>query len=74
MSTQDQEQRTMINECYTCKFKEDVEGNTHITCNNPDPSMTGKEFGIRNGWFSYPFNFDPAWKTKLCDNYELLEK
>lgn len=57
-------------DCYKCKYKQDVPGNAHIMCSNPDPKMTGDPHGIRNGWFIYPVLFDPIWRTKECDNFE----
>lgn len=63
------DERTMMNECYTCKHKENVPGNCHIKCVKPDANMTGNEHGIKEGWFMYPLLFDPVWKTKECDNY-----
>jgi len=63
-------ERTMQNECDHCKHRRPVLGNYHIRCVKPDPGMTGKEHGIRHGWFSYPACFDPIWKTKMCSNFE----
>lgn len=31
--------------------------------------VKGSEHGIKNGWFNYPFNFDPVWLLE-CDGYE----
>lgn len=28
--------------------------------------------GIRNGWFMWPINFDPAWLTN-CDGFQVKE-
>jgi hypothetical protein len=59
----------MKNECYSCAHKEEVPGNCHIKCNNPDPAMCGNEHGIKKGWFIYPFLFDPVWKEVACSNF-----
>ena len=56
--------------CYSCKNKHNIPGDCHIGCSKPDPNMTGNPHGISNGWFFYPFNFDPIWMTKKCSNYE----
>jgi len=32
--------------------------------------MTGNETAIKKGWFDYPNNFDPIWKTKKCTNFK----
>jgi len=66
----DDEKRSMIKECWDCIHKRPVPGNCHIECAKPDANMTGKEHGIKNGWFMYPLLFDPTWKTKLCQNFE----
>jgi len=66
--------RLIENECYHCKNKRNNPGDCHIRCSKPDRTMTGAVHGIRNGWFFYPFNFDPCWKTKLCDNFEEVVK
>ena len=57
-------------ECYHCQHRRNMPGNCHIKCVKPDPDMTGDEHGIKEGWFMYPFLFDPTWKTKKCSNYE----
>ena len=65
--------RDFRNECYHCKHKRSVAGNAHIECVKPDTNMRGNEHGIRNGWFYYPFLYDPTWKEKMCNNYEPKE-
>jgi hypothetical protein len=64
--------RNMMNECYQCKHKRNIHGDRHISCLKPDPDITGIEHGIKNGWFFYPINFDPIWKTKDCSNFEVI--
>ncbi len=61
---------TEMNECYQCKHKGDVPGSAHSSCNKPDKKMTGDIQGRRRGWFVYPHNFDPVWKTRMCVNFE----
>lgn len=60
--------------CYKCKFKRSVPGDCHISCASPDPNMTGDPHGIRNGWFLYPWVFDPVWKTRDCNTYRQIDK
>lgn len=60
-----------FSECRACKHKEEVPGNCHIKCNKPDLQMTGNRSAINRGWFFYPFLFDPVWKEKECNNFEL---
>jgi hypothetical protein len=65
---------TKTNECYNCYHKRNIPGDSHIQCINPDKKMIGKEHGIKKGWFYYPFNFDPIWKLKRCNNFIFMEK
>ena len=62
----------IMGECYNCKNRREIPGDCHTRCAKPDKAMTGNPHGIRNGWFMYPFNFDPIWKTKLCSNFEAI--
>ena len=32
-------------------------------------NIIGKPHGIKNGWFNWPFNFDPVW-LESCDGFE----
>ena len=59
----------MMGECLTCIHRRPVEGTHHISCSKPDPNMKGHPHGIRKGWFIYPYEYDPIWKIRLCDNY-----
>ena len=60
----------LINDCYSCIYKRDVPRNYHIKCIKPDLNMKGNQHGIRNGWFYYPFIYDPMWCLTKCNNYE----
>ena len=62
-------ERTMINECYSCTHKHNLPGECHIQCDKPDANMVGNSHGIKNGWFIYPILFDPVWKERDCANY-----
>lgn len=62
----------IMDDCYQCKYRRDVPGDTHSSCTMPDVEMTGSEHGINNGWFIYPLSFDPIWKTKECSNFKEL--
>jgi len=35
-------------------------------------NVSGDKHGIANGWFVWPFNFDPGWLL-TCDGYEPTE-
>lgn len=56
-------------ECYTCIFRSKVPGSAHSTCRQPDLAVRGNPHGIKNGWFNYPYNYDPIWKLGECRNY-----
>jgi len=64
------EEKKMMAECYKCIHRKKVYYSAHSECGKPDAQMTGNQHGIKNGWFMYPLNFDPIWKTKLCSNFE----
>jgi hypothetical protein len=70
-----------MNQCYTCKYRGDIPGNCHIQCNKGLSSLVlldvqikvkGNDHGIKNGWFYWPFCFDPVW-LDYCDSFELME-
>lgn len=65
------EERNRMNECWRCKYKRGIPGDAHIRCTNPDPEVEGYPHGIKNGWFTYPSYFDPIWKIKDCNNFDL---
>ena len=62
-----------MNECHYCLHRREVAGNAHIRCANPDPKVQGESHGIVNGWFMYPWLFDPVWKSNLCQNFAKRE-
>jgi hypothetical protein len=33
-----------------------------------DLGVKGNEHGIKNGWFCWPFNFDPVW-LEACNGF-----
>ncbi len=36
-------------------------------------NVKGNPHGIRNGWFNWPYNFDPTWLLQ-CDGFEDKEE
>lgn len=36
-------------------------------------NIEGHPHGIRNGWFSWPFNYDPRW-LRNCDGFEAINE
>lgn len=57
-------------DCYKCKNRRPIAGDTHSYCSKPDNNMTGNPHGIKNGWFNYPYNYDPIWMTNECKNFD----
>ena len=58
-------------ECRICAYSSIVPGSSHhIECSNPNLLMEGDDHGIKNGWFQYPYNFDPCWKLVPCANFK----
>ena len=55
--------------CYTCVYRRDVPGDSHVMCVVGNARVVGDPTGIRNGWFVWPFNFDPTWLVS-CDKHE----
>ena len=43
-----------------------------ITANNPTLNIEGNAHGIAQGWFNFPWSFDPTWLLN-CDGYERRE-
>lgn len=54
--------------CYKCVHRLEIPGDAHSRCNNHKSKVTGNEHGIRQGWFTWPLNFDPTWLIS-CDGY-----
>jgi hypothetical protein len=69
--------------CYKCKYRSELVYSAHSECKHPLAiyearaqilggtllNVSGSPYGIRNGWFRYPFNFDPTW-LKSCNGFE----
>lgn len=58
-----------MNKCYTCTNRRDIPGNCHSSCVALGAKVTGNAYGIQQGWFFWPFNFDPTW-LETCDSYD----
>ena len=54
--------------CYKCIHRLTIPGDCHSRCNNFEAKVKGNIHGIKNGWFSWPFNFDPIW-LESCDGF-----
>lgn len=67
-------ERKGTNQCYDCIYKASIPGNCHIKCRfdfkkaeKKEPS--GDEYGISQGWFRFPLNYDPTWMTSNCEGF-----
>jgi len=58
--------------CYRCTHRRIVPGDAHSSCKNAKAKVSGVEYGIRNGWFMWPYNFDPVWVIS-CDGFSAKE-
>lgn len=59
--------------CYDCTNRHDIVGSCHSGCYNFRAKVNGDEYGIKKGWFMWPFNFDPIWLDE-CDGFEEIKK
>lgn len=60
------------NKCYECEYRGKVPGDCHSKCTHPEAmslKVKGDEVGIRNGWFMWPYNFDPVWLIE-CNGFK----
>jgi len=55
-------------DCYKCKYREEIQGDAHSSC-KLNAKVKADYHGIKNGWFNYPFNFDPLWLEE-CDGFK----
>jgi hypothetical protein len=56
--------------CHQCKNARSIPGDCHIACANPPKVIEANEHGMKNGWFAFPLNFDPVWRTGECGNFD----
>ncbi len=59
--------------CYNCSHRGTIAGDCHSSCANKEAKVKGKEFGVRKGWFYWPYNFDPLWLIS-CDGFKQKEE
>ena len=57
--------------CYDCAYRGTIPGNAHTKCTfnwgkSEIESPKGAEHGRRNGWWSFPLNYDPVWMEGEC--------
>ena len=72
-------------DCYECAHRRTILGDAHTRCGYPDLDgpmsvadvyrnleIKGDPHGIANGWFCWPFNFDPTWLQR-CTGFSPKE-
>lgn len=61
--------------CNDCIHKKDIPGDAHIQCDfdwsdSDLQKPEGDEHGVKNGWFMFPYNYDPTWGPDDCEAFE----
>ena len=57
-------------DCHKCRYRGwGLSGSHHLGCCNPAAKVRGNAHGVRNGWFTWPFDFDPIW-LEACDGFQ----
>jgi hypothetical protein len=72
----EKENKNMMNACYKCKHRGTVPGDRHSCCNHPgrrDLAVKGSAYGVKSGWFTWPWNFDPVW-LEVCSGFEIKDE
>lgn len=54
--------------CRSCLFMHTNSGTHHIGCKKRNVLVVGSDHGIKNGWFDFPYYFDPIWLEE-CISY-----
>lgn len=56
--------------CYSCAYCGTIPGSCHASCtyawSNDEKMPAGDTHGIKNGWYMFPFNYDPVWMDEEC--------
>lgn len=58
--------------CKDCAYRDSIPGNVHIRCrfnwneHQNDAPAPKSLHAFKNGWFSFPFNYDPVWGPDEC--------
>lgn len=56
--------------CYKCVYRENIPGDAHSQCvPTPTTKVTANPHGVRNGWFFWPYNYDPVWLIS-CNSFK----
>ena len=56
--------------CSGCAYKRAVPGDAHLRCvfawRTPESMPKGDRHGVLNGWYLFPYNYDPVWGPNDC--------
>jgi len=74
MKTQQKKEidKSAINQCYGCVFRKELSWSAHSECvfnwdeSNKKPPQHN-EHGLKNGWYNFPYNYDPVWQESKCE-------
>ena len=61
-------------DCYRCVHRRAVSGSCHSKCDADFSKIeppAGDKHGIKNGWWIFPWNYDPIWMEGKCENFKL---
>lgn len=59
--------------CGECIHRRSIPGDAHSACANLNAQVTADRYGVEQGWFFWPLNFDPSW-LKTCTGFEAVQK
>ena len=65
-------------DCNGCTFARSIPGDCHTRCafkwfGSELTPPKGDPHGIKNGWWRFPFNFDPTWMIGECEARSTVE-
>lgn len=71
------DRKVMSTNCYTCVHRKEIPFSAHSTClffwkNKKNPTVEPlqfKQYGKDNGWFDFPYDYDPVWITSQCPHH-----
>jgi hypothetical protein len=69
MTSKAAEEMSKKPKCRKCIHHRTLPGNTQIQCVNTKAKVEAIRHGVRLGWCSWPFDFDPIWLAS-CDSFE----
>ena len=61
--------------CWHCAYKMNNIGSADIQCRfnwngTGAKKPEGDEWGIKNGWYNFPWNYDPVWMKNECQKFK----